>query len=95
MEKTIVLCKQMSHGVFLFFGMSSIRSMDIVRSYCKRFHMPYISPSLSDVSVHMDPEGFQIHMKPPYTEALVEMIRHYEWHSVHYLYDSEEVTMRF
>ncbi|XP_033743043.1 glutamate receptor 2-like [Pecten maximus] len=87
------LCTQMSSGVFLFYGMKDINSIDIVESYTRRFHMPYISPSLSSVVTRYG-APFQLHMKPSYTMAIVDMIRFYKWKSVHFLYDSDEGLQR-
>jgi hypothetical protein len=79
----------MRTGVFLFFGTKSINSLEIVDDYTRRFHMPYISPSLSRVAITSF-DNFQISMKPPITQAIVDIIVHFNWDVVHYLYDSNE-----
>ena len=83
----------MRDGVFLFFGTKSITSLEIVDDFTRRFHMPYISPSLSRVATSYNDyfyDNFQISMKPPITQAIVDIIDHFNWDLVHYLYDSNE-----
>ncbi|VDI60713.1 Hypothetical predicted protein [Mytilus galloprovincialis] len=87
------LCSQMNTGVFLFFGTKSIHSLEIIDHYTKRFHMPYISPSLSRVAVATY-DSFQVSMKPPITQAIIDLIINFDWQVVHYLYDSNEGLKR-
>ena len=70
-------------------GTRKFGSNDIVQSYTQTFHVPYVSASLSDVQTHTGP-GYQLHMKPSHTQALVDIIIHFGWRNFHYVYDSEE-----
>ena len=70
-------------------GTRKFGSNDIVQSYTQTFHVPYVSASLSDVQAHTGP-GYQLHMKPSHTQALVDIIIHFGWRNFHYVYDSEE-----
>ena len=79
----------MSKGVFVLVGTEHFKSLNIIRAYSDRFHMPYISPSLSEYSQHLR-SGYQLHMKPPITKALVTIIKEFGWKNFHYVYDSEE-----
>lgn len=81
----------MSTGVFLFFGTRTVESRDLVEDYTKRFQMPFISPTLSKITSSSLEEGsYQINMKPPLTDAIINMIIYFQWDVVHYLYDSNE-----
>jgi len=79
----------MSDGVFLFFGVKNTSSLDIVESLTRTFNMPYLSPSAAMWSEKMA-TGFEIHMKPDFSIAIVDMVLHLEWKKVHYVYDSDE-----
>lgn len=79
----------MENGVFLFYGVTKVASIDIVQAITRTFHMPYISPSTT-LRTAMTGSGFEVHMKPAYAEAIVDMILHFEWTKVHYVYDSDE-----
>nr|XP_022326097.1 glutamate receptor 2-like [Crassostrea virginica] len=87
------LCDQMATGVFLFFGSKDTKSAETIESFTRKFHVPYVCPCLTKV---VDPtNNFQIHMKPPFTMAIVDMIRYYRWRNMIYLYDSTEGLQRF
>lgn len=79
----------MKNGVFLFFGMKHTASLDIVQSITRTFHMPYLSQTTS-MWTDKSPSGYEIHMKPDYAFAIVDMILYYEWTKIHYVYDSDE-----
>lgn len=80
----------MADGVFLFFGVKDTKSLDIVRSFTRTFHMPYMSPSTPVWTDNMD-SGFEVHMKPDFTLAIIDMILYFEWSGkIHYVYDSDE-----
>ncbi|XP_056009393.1 glutamate receptor 2-like [Ostrea edulis] len=87
------LCDQMATGVFLFFGSKDTKSAEIIESFTRKFHVPYVCPCLT--TVVNTKRNFQIHMKPPFTMAIVDMIRHYNWRNMIYLYDSTEGLQRF
>ncbi|KAH3717765.1 hypothetical protein DPMN_060561 [Dreissena polymorpha] len=79
----------MADGVFLFFGVKDTKSLDIVQSFTRTFHMPYLSPSTS-VWTEKSAAGFEVHMKPDYTFAIIDMILYFGWTKIHYVYDSDE-----
>lgn len=82
----------MAIGVFLFFGSKDTKSAETIESFTRKFHVPYVCPCLTKV---VDAKNnFQIHMKPPFTMAIVDMIRHYRWRNIIYLYDSTEGKYR-
>ncbi|KAK3099876.1 hypothetical protein FSP39_011081, partial [Pinctada imbricata] len=89
----ISVCDQMSIGVFLFFGVKDAMTVDIVESFTNKFHIPLVSPSLTKVKNVAS--SFQIHMKPSYTRAIIDMVKHYKWKVLYYVYDSNEGLQRF
>lgn len=81
----------MAAGVFLFFGVKDMTSLDIVQSFTRTFHMPYLSPSAS-MWTSKSASGFEVHMKPDYSQAIIDMILYFQWTKIHYVYDSDEGT---
>ena len=79
----------MAEGVFLFYGVKDMTSLDIVQSFTRTFHMPFLSPSTPSSTIKPGPT-FEIHMKPEFAYAIIDMILHFEWRKIHYLYDSDE-----
>ncbi|XP_050416819.1 glutamate receptor [Patella vulgata] len=87
------ICRQMSEGVFAIIGQKTTQSSDIVQAFTSTFHMPYLTPSLSRDTSRKH-SMFEIHLKPDFTEALIELIRFLQWDHVHFLYDSDEGLIR-
>ncbi|XP_045204260.2 glutamate receptor 3-like [Mercenaria mercenaria] len=83
------ICDRMADGVFLFFGVKNMTSLDIVQSFTKTFHMPYLSPSTSMWTPKSE-FGYEVHLKPDFSYAIMDMILYFEWPKVHYVYDSDE-----
>ncbi|XP_052792191.1 glutamate receptor 2-like [Mya arenaria] len=83
------ICERMAYGVFLFFGVKDTASLDIVQSFTRTFHMPFLSPSTA-MWTDKSAAGFEIHMKPDYSFAIIDMILYFEWKKIHYVYDSDE-----
>ena len=79
----------MSTGVFILVGTLQFESSSIIHAYSETFHMPYVSPSLSEHSPHTG-SRYQLHMKPPNTKALVDIITEFGWRNFHYIYDSDD-----
>ena len=83
----------MASGVFLFFGVKDMTSLDIVQSFTRTFHMPYLSPSTPTGNINPG-ASYEIHMKPESALAIIDMIVHFEWHKIIYVYDSDEGKQR-
>ena len=79
----------MENGVFMFYGVTKTASLDIVQSITRTFQMPFLTPSTSMWTGH-SASGFEVHMKPDYAFAIVDMILYFEWKKIHYVYDSDE-----
>ncbi|XP_071125935.1 glutamate receptor 2-like [Mytilus edulis] len=86
------ICTSMSNGVFALFGTKSYRSQDILTSYSDKFHMPYITIS----SILESTQGkYEVHMKPPLTRILRDLIFAKKWKNIFYVYDSDAGLMRY
>lgn len=51
--------------------------------------MPFVTPSLA-VNVSGQELGYELYMRPMYGRALIDIMKHYHWDKVHYIYNSEE-----
>ena len=79
----------MAKGAFFLFGMNNVSTTETVNSYTNTFHMPYITPSMVSTS-GLSKDGFELFLRPSYTKALVDLVRHYGWSKAYYVYDSDE-----
>ncbi|XP_076467659.1 glutamate receptor 3-like [Babylonia areolata] len=87
------ICRQMSSGVFAILGQKDIATTDMVRSVTTTFHMPYITPSPAPPR-RRKALSYELHVRPDNTGAIVDVIRHFRWRHIHYLYDSDEGLLR-
>ncbi|XP_041358488.1 glutamate receptor-like isoform X2 [Gigantopelta aegis] len=88
-----MVCRQMSLGVFAILGQKEIISSDIVQSFTNTFHMPFVTTSLSHITARRN-SGYELHLRPDYTSALIDVIEYLRWDHVHFLYDSDEGLLR-
>lgn len=83
------VCSLTANGIFALFGTHSIDTLRTLKTYINRLHMPYITTSQPMVT----PDqmlGYELYMLPDYTKALLDLITHYHWKRIHYVYDSNE-----
>ncbi|CAH1778408.1 unnamed protein product [Owenia fusiformis] len=83
------LCILLRNGMFALFGITNSRH--IIDSYSETFHMPYISPSLPRLNSN---SRYLLHMRPLYSQAMIDVIHHYGWTSLSLIYDSDEALSR-
>ncbi|KAL5011717.1 hypothetical protein ScPMuIL_010268 [Solemya velum] len=84
----------MSNGVFVILGGIDARSLDIIHSFSRTFHMPYVTHSMKHKSAG-DVNGYDLNMRPPHSDAVRDMIRRYNWKDIHYIYNSDDGLLRF
>ena len=83
------VCSQMFGGRFALFGTHDMRTVNTVRSYTNKFHMPYVTSSMP-VNVTGQNNGYILYMRPLYTQAIIDIIRHYHWTRIFYVFDKED-----
>nr|XP_018906951.1 PREDICTED: glutamate receptor 1-like [Bemisia tabaci] len=91
-----LICNQFSRGVFAMLGAVSSDSFDTLHSYSNTFEMPFVTPwfpekVLSPSSGSID---YAISMRPDYHQAIIDVIKHYGWRHIAYLYDSHDGLLR-
>ncbi|XP_056013013.1 glutamate receptor 2-like [Ostrea edulis] len=86
------ICDHLSNGVFALVGSKSYISREVMDSYTRVFHMPYLSPSIDHHPHHS--KQFSIFMKPDVTRAIASVINHLKWTKFHYIYDTDSGLSR-
>ena len=70
------------------FGVHRMATLPTVKSYTETFHMPFVTPG---VAINSSKElEYEIFMRPQYSKAILDLIRHYRWKEVHYIFRSLE-----
>ncbi|CAN8032800.1 unnamed protein product, partial [Ixodes persulcatus] len=83
------LCAIMKNGTFSLIAPTTATSYATLASYANTFRMPFVSPAFPQVT-DLRPALYGISLRPRYLPAIVEVIRHYRWKSILYLYDSDD-----
>ncbi|XP_063698302.1 glutamate receptor 1-like [Culicoides brevitarsis] len=91
-----LICNQFSRGVFAILGAISPESFVTLHSYSNTFQMPFLSSwypekVLTPSSGVLD---FAISMRPDYSGAIVDLIKHYGWKKVIFIYDTHDGLLR-
>ena len=95
------VCELMQNGIVTVYGSHTMATNDVIKSYTDTFQLPFISSnvainysaissSLSLPSSQLPVQGFQMFVRPLYAKALLDLIRHYAWKDLWYIFDSEE-----
>ncbi|XP_064482160.1 glutamate receptor 1-like isoform X1 [Ornithodoros turicata] len=92
-ETSKKLCTIMKNGTFAIIAPTTATSYATLASYANTFRMPFVSPAFPQVT-DLRPALYGISMKPRYLPAIVEVIKHYRWKSIFYLYDSDDGLLK-
>ncbi|XP_022240428.1 glutamate receptor 1-like isoform X1 [Limulus polyphemus] len=87
------LCQQIEQGISTLIAPTRESIYDTFASYTNTFHMPFVSPAFPQLSTER-PSRFGVSMRPNYIRAIVDVIRHYKWKHIIYLYDSDDGLLR-
>ncbi|XP_043243542.1 glutamate receptor 1-like isoform X2 [Amphibalanus amphitrite] len=87
----LICDKVFSLGVHLMLGYVNPDAFDTLHSYANTFQMPFVAPwfpqKVRQMSTSLD---YALSMRPEYHQAVLDIINHYRWDDVIYLYDSED-----
>ncbi|XP_046373507.1 glutamate receptor-like isoform X1 [Haliotis cracherodii] len=86
------LCSHLSMGVFAIFGVSNASSLATIQSYTNTFKVPFLTFSMAQNTSSNN--SFQIYMRPLFVNAIIDVIAHYEWKRIYYIYDTDEGLIR-
>ncbi|XP_076362724.1 glutamate receptor 1-like isoform X2 [Tachypleus tridentatus] len=87
------LCIQMGKGIFTLMAPTRESIYDTFASYTNTFHMPFVSPAFPQLSAER-PCHYGVSMRPNYLRAIIEVIKHYQWKHIIYLYDSDDGLLK-
>ncbi|KAL8603429.1 hypothetical protein ACOMHN_053096 [Nucella lapillus] len=83
------MCKQLSKGVFLMLGASSAQSFNVIQSYSQALHVPYVTYS-ANRNRRADGYDFDFSVSPNYIDAVIDVIKFFDWKKMYYLFDSDD-----
>ncbi|XP_069955932.1 glutamate receptor 1 isoform X3 [Cherax quadricarinatus] len=91
-----LICRQLSRPVYAMVGSVPPDSFDTLHSYANTFQMPVVTPWFPE-NVPNPSSGlmdYATSMRPEYHQAIIDLIHHYRWDHVIYLYDSHDGLLR-
>ncbi|KAL1438313.1 hypothetical protein MTO96_048384 [Rhipicephalus appendiculatus] len=83
----------MKNGTFSIIAPTTATSYATLASYANTFRMPFVSPAFPQIT-DVRPALYGISLRPRYLPAIVEVIKHYRWKSILYLYDSDDGLLK-
>ncbi|XP_068222517.1 glutamate receptor 1-like isoform X2 [Palaemon carinicauda] len=91
-----LICRQFSRPVYAMVGSVQPDSFDTLHSYANTFQMPFVTPWFPE-NVPNPSSGlmdYATSMRPEYHQAIIDLIHHYRWDHIIYLYDSHDGLLR-
>ena len=85
----LAVCNLLSMGMFLCYGTIDDSSLDMISSFARNFSLPYVTSSVPTDNPY-NPSDYLLYIRPSYTQALIDVIRHAKWDHVFYIYDNNE-----
>ena len=83
------VCSIMSKGIFAFYGVANMTTLTTLASYTNKFKMPYVTTDLP-LNITNDLQSFILRMQPTYGRAMRDVVKHFHWTRVFYLYDVDD-----
>ncbi|XP_050040311.1 glutamate receptor 1-like isoform X2 [Dermacentor andersoni] len=87
------VCHQMSRGIITVVAPNVGSSYETLVSLSNTFHMPFVSTSFPEMATYRPP-SFGVSLKPNYIPAILDVISHYNWSFIIYLYDSDDGLLK-
>lgn len=87
------VCHQMSRGIITVVAPNVGSSYETLVSLSNTFHMPFVSTSFPEMA-SFRPAAFGVSLKPNYIPAILDVISHYNWSFIIYLYDSDDGLLK-
>jgi hypothetical protein len=85
----LAVCQVMAKGIFAFFASHTPSTLNTIKSYSSTFRMPFVTTGMA-VNTSRQEIGYELYVRPLYAKALVDIMSHYDWKEVWYIYDSNE-----
>ena len=85
------VCQLMSNGIVTLFVSHSVSTLTTIRSYSATFQMPFVTSNMAVNASRAQPDmGYELYLRPHYSRAIVDLVRHYGWREIWCLYSSDE-----
>ncbi|OQR77801.1 glutamate receptor 1-like, partial [Tropilaelaps mercedesae] len=81
-------CSILKNGTFAMVATTTASSYETLVSYSNTFQIPIVSPSFP-YHTRLRPAKYGISMRPNYLQAILDLIQHYRWKQIVYIYDSD------
>ncbi|CAH1778409.1 unnamed protein product [Owenia fusiformis] len=95
-QVTNEMCRHLNRGVFAFIGFETLETSDVIRSFSKRFQVPFISIG-GPINTTFQENPYGLRMQPYYIPAVVDIIDHNVkangWDVVYYVYNKDDIGM--
>jgi len=90
-----VVCQMMSKRTLVTLGVVDESTLGTVDSFTRTFHMPFVTTAVPPWNVSTRLAGrYPLYLRPSYDEALLSLVRHYNWTHILYVYDNDAGTAR-
>ncbi|KAL4230944.1 Glutamate receptor 2 [Mactra antiquata] len=86
------ICSLLKKGVYGIIGISDASALSTIQSYSNTFKVPFISLSMTQNSSNHG--QFQLFIRPVFINGLLDVIIHYGWERILYVYDTDEGLIR-
>lgn len=87
--RCVAVCQVMAKGIFAFFAAHTPSTLNTIKSYSTTFRMPFVTSGMA-VNTSRQEVGYELYLRPLYARALVDIIRHYDWKEIWYIYNNNE-----
>jgi len=79
-----------SKRTLMTLGVVDESTLGTVDSFTRTFHVPFVTTTvpLWNVSTRFV-GGYTLYLRPSYDEALLSVVRHYNWKHILYVYDND------
>jgi len=96
-----------THGAVALLGNERRQALPLIDAFARTFHVPYVSvtsppPNAAAVMATRDAasragpdddRAFVLYIRPSYRKAIVDVVRHYRWSRIYYIYTEPEGTV--
>ena len=87
--QSVSVCAILKNGTFAMVATTTATSYETLISYSNTFQIPFVSPSFP-YHTRLRQTKYGISMRPDYLPAILDLIQHYRWRQIVYIYDSDD-----
>jgi len=89
-----IVCQMVSKRTLATLGVVDESTLGTLDSFTRAFHVPFVTtgtvpPTLGVSTRRAGGGSYTLYVRPSYDEALLSIVRHYNWTDILYLYDTD------